>query len=146
MKQAELARVSEFLQTTRNGQVTLAKMLRRPDVGWETLVERWPQLEAVSADVADQVTCDAKYAGYIARQQVDIARQKRLAARRIPADLDFDSVSHLRAEARQKLARIQPADLGQASRISGVTPADLAVLMVHLEGRSRAGQVSQRPG
>ena len=85
--------------------------------------------------MARQVTYDAKYAGYVARQQIQIARQERLAARRIPADFDFQAVEHLRAEAREKFARIRPVDLAQASRISGITPADLAVLMVRMEGR-----------
>ena len=93
----------------------------------------------MSPEAATQVTYDAKYAGYIARQQIDIARQQRLAARRIPADLDYQAVPHLRAEAREKLARVGPADLAQAARISGITPADLSVLMVHLEGGRRSG-------
>ena len=79
------------------------------------------------------MTYDAKYAGYVARQEVDIARQQRLAARRIPGNFDFDRVAHLRAKAREKLARLRPVDLSQASRIRGITPADLAVLMVHLK-------------
>jgi len=134
-KQAEITRVSKLLEATRCGQVTLARLLRRPEVTWEELAGYLPQLAAVPREVAEQVTRDAKYAGYVARQQIDIDRQRRLAARRIPADLDFGSVDHLRAEAREKLARIGPTDLAQAGRISGITPADLAVLMVHLEGR-----------
>lgn len=133
-KQAEIARVGELLATNRRGQVTLAKLLRRPEVTWAEAVGWLPQLGAVSREVARQVVCDAKYFGYIARQQIDIARQKRLAARRIPGAFDFGSVGHLRAEAREKLSRIRPADLAQAGRISGITPADLAVLMIHLEG------------
>ena len=89
------------------------------------MVARLPELAAVSREVAVQVTYDAKYAGYVARQQIDIARQQRLAARRIPADFDYQTVPHLRAEAREKLARVRPADLAQAARISGITPADL---------------------
>ena len=80
------------------------------------------------------MTYDAKYEGYLARQQLDIERQARLAARKIPGSLDFAKVTHLRAEAREKFERVRPIDLAQAGRISGVTPADLAVLMVHLEG------------
>jgi len=133
-KQAEIARVGELLETNRRGQITLAKLLRRPEVTWAEAVGWLPQLGAVSREVARQVVCDAKYSGYIARQQIDIARQKRLAARRIPGDFDFRSVGHLRAEAREKLSRIHPGDLAQAGRISGITPADLAVLMIHLEG------------
>ncbi len=135
-KQAEIARVADLLETTRYGQFTLAKMLRRPEVTWTDMVERLPQLAAVSHEVARQVIRDAKYAGYIARQEIDIARQRRLAARRIPDGFDFRAVDHLRAEAREQFSRIRPADLAQAGRLSGITPADLAVLMVHLEGRA----------
>jgi tRNA uridine 5-carboxymethylaminomethyl modification enzyme len=134
-KQSQIARAEELLQTTHCGQITLAKMLRRPEVTWQEVARHVPELGEVSAEVAAQVANDAKYTGYIARQQIDIARQQRLAERRIPADFDFDAVGHLRAEAREKLARIRPVDMAQAGRISGITPADLAVLMVHLQGR-----------
>ena len=114
---------------------SLAKMLRQPEVTWDDVAARLPELAATPREVAVQVTYDAKYAGYIARQQIEIARQQRLAARRIPAALDYRSVPHLRAEAREKLARVGPADLAQAARISGITPADLTVLIVYLEGK-----------
>ena len=152
-KEASIALATRLLETTRCGPVSLAKMLRRPEVTWGEMTARLPALAAVSAEVAAQVTCDAKYAGYIARQQIDIARQQRLAARRIPANLDYLMVPHLRAEAREKFAQVCPADLAQAARISGITPADLSVLMVHLEGgrqkeeggRGRAGRFSDQP-
>ncbi len=132
-KQSEIARIAELLERTRSGQVTLAKLLRRPETTWRDIVKRLPGLGEVSRKVAEGVTWDAKYAGYIGRQEVEIARQRRLAARRLPPDMDFRLVRHLRAEAREQLARIRPRDLAQAGRISGITPADLAVLMVHLE-------------
>jgi tRNA uridine 5-carboxymethylaminomethyl modification enzyme len=134
-KEAEIARVAALLASTRQGQDTLAKRLRRPEVAWDEMVAALPELAAVGRDVADQVAYDAKYAGYIARQAVEIDRQERLARRRIPADLAYDAVPHLRAEAREKLARVGPLDFAQAARISGITPADLAVLLVHLEHR-----------
>ena len=134
-KQTQITDVAELLETTRCGQVTLAKLLRRPEVGWDTVVERLPQLADVPSEVVDQVLCDTKYAGYIARQQLDIERQKRMAAKRIPADFDFRTIDHLRAEAQEKLSRIRPVDLAQAGRVSGITPADLAVLLVHLQNR-----------
>ena len=74
-----------------------------------------------------------KYAGYIARDQVEIARQQRLAERRIPDSFDFAGVRHLRAEAREKLTRVRPLSLAQAGRISGITPADMALLALYLE-------------
>jgi len=134
-KEAEIERVTRLLETSRSGKDSLARLLRRPEVTWEDLVERLPQLEAVAPEVTRQLTHDAKYAGYIARQDLEIQRQRRLTERRIPGDLDFSAVDHLRAEAREKLTRIRPLNLAQAGRISGITPADLAVLMVHLEGR-----------
>jgi tRNA uridine 5-carboxymethylaminomethyl modification enzyme len=136
-KLAETGRVMELLEATRCDGVSLAQMLRRTEVSWNDLAGRLPALAAVAPEVARQITHDAKYSGYVARQQVDIDRQQRLAARRIPASLDFTTVAHLRAEAREKLSRIRPNDLSQAARISGITPSDLAVLMVHLEGKMR---------
>ncbi len=134
-KEAEIARVAHVLETTRAGEHTLARLLRRTETTWEDLVVLLPELASVSREVAQQITYDAKYAGYLVRQDVEIERQNRLSARRIPADLDFSKMAHLRAEAREKLLRFRPGDLAQAGRISGITPADLAVLAVHLEGR-----------
>ncbi len=132
-KETEIARVVRLLDTTHCESGPLVKLLRRPEVGWEEMVSRLPELAGVAAVVAAQVTYDAKYSGYVARQQVDVARQQRLAAHRIPAGLDYTAVPHLRAEAREKLARVGPADLAQAARISGITPADLTVLLIHLD-------------
>ena len=97
---------------------------------------------SIAPEVARQVTFDTKYAGYVARQEIDIARQERLASRRIPADFDFAAVVNLRAEAREKFAQVRPVDLAQASRISGITPADLAVLTIPLEGKGLRGEAS----
>ncbi len=138
IKEEAIAQTRQILETTRQGNAPLAKRLRRPGAGWGDVVRRLPQLEGVAAEVAEQVTCDVKYSGYIERQQREIARQRGLQQRRIPQGFDFQSVPQLRAEARQRLAEVQPVDLAQASRISGLTPADLAVLMVHLEARSRS--------
>jgi hypothetical protein len=87
----------------------------------------------VPAAVARQLTYDAKYSGYIARQDLEIQRQGRLARRRIPESFDFAKVQHLRAEALEKLQRVRPIDLAQAGRISGITPADLAVLLMYIK-------------
>jgi tRNA uridine 5-carboxymethylaminomethyl modification enzyme len=133
-KEAEIRRTTQLLQSTRSEQITLAAMLCRTEVTWEDLVERLPELAAVPRQTAQQIIYDAKYAGYIARQDLDIARQDRLAERRIPEGFDFSDVRHLRAEARERLARVHPTNLAQAGRISGITPADIALLLVHLEG------------
>ncbi len=132
-KESQIAQTLQLLTKTHIGDTDLEKMLRRPEIGWPDLVERLPSLAAVPADVAQQIEYDVKYAGYVARQEIDVARQQRLAEKRIPAGFDFGALIHLRTEAREKLCRIQPVSLGQASRISGITPADMAVLMVHLK-------------
>lgn len=134
-KEAEIERVQHLLESTLDGQDTLAKILRRTESTWADVCARLPELAVVTDEVAEQVTHDAKYAGYIARQLDDVARQQRLSQRRIPESFDYASISHLRAEAREKLIRVRPQTLAQAGRISGITPADLGLLMVHLEGR-----------
>jgi tRNA uridine 5-carboxymethylaminomethyl modification enzyme len=134
-KEAEIARIADLLQTTRVDQTPLDRILRRPETAWEDLFPHCPRLAAVLPDVAEQVTIDAKYAGYVARQSLDVDRQHRLAKRRIPESFDFAGLIHLRTEAREKLARVRPASIDQAGRISGITPADLALLMVYLDGR-----------
>lgn len=139
-KQSEIARVRQLLDTTRRGEVTLTRLLRRPETEWQQMVECVPELGGVPEEVAEQVVFDVKYSGYVERQQQQVERQRRLAGRTIPADLDYQRIAHLRAEARQKLSLVRPLSLDQASRISGITPADVALLMAHLEGRvSQAG-------
>ena len=118
--------------------VSLTKFLRRPEIAWADLLQRRPDLADVDSQVAWQVQCDIKYAGYIARQETEIGRQRRLAAKRIPADLDYASIGSLRAEAREKLSRVRPTSLDQASRISGITPADIGLLMTHLAAKPRS--------
>src|SRR5262249_52364145 len=117
---SELAR----LQNNRIGGVTLAEMLRRPDVTYKSLESSYNTL---SEDIITQVEIAIKYAGYISRQEADIGKLKSLEDKQIPAEFDFNTVPSLRNEARQKLNKIRPATLGQASRISGVSPADVAI-------------------
>jgi len=127
--ESELAR----LQTTRSGTETLAQLLRRPEVNYRDLPNPNPDL---SAEVVEQVEIITKYAGYIDRQQLEIEKFKTLEDKQIPAAFDYATVPSLRNEARQKLTKIRPATLGQASRISGVSPADISILTVWLK---RAG-------
>jgi tRNA uridine 5-carboxymethylaminomethyl modification enzyme len=115
--------------------VTFAKYLKRPEVTWEHLMARSPQLAGFPPEVTSQVVCDIKYEGYVARQGCEIERQKRLAMKTIPETLDYDRLTHLRAEAREKLSRIRPASFAQAGRISGITPADLALLTAYLDAK-----------
>ena len=136
-KKTEIERVRVYLETHHDASGSYLKRLRRPDTSWDEIAERLPELGEVPPDVAGQVTTDAKYSGYVARQEIEINRNLRLGARRIPDTMDYNDVPHLRIEAREKLAKIRPRDLAQAGRISGITPADLAVLLVYLESRNR---------
>ena len=134
-KCAEIARVARLIETTRSEGQSLAQRLRRPEVEWADLAAMLPELADVPEDVASQVAVDLKYAGYVSRQEAEVDRQRRLAAKRIPASFDYSRIVHLRAEAREKFSRIRPVDLSQASRVSGITPADIALVMIHLEGK-----------
>jgi tRNA uridine 5-carboxymethylaminomethyl modification enzyme len=134
LKLAQIEAAQYLLATTTCPEGTLEKLLRRPEIDWPAIVARQPALAKVPEDVADQVVYDIKYAGYVARQEVEVARQHRLAEKRIPSSFDFARVPNLRHEAREKLCRVRPESLAQAGRISGITPADLALLLVHLGG------------
>ncbi|HJQ81583.1 MAG TPA: tRNA uridine-5-carboxymethylaminomethyl(34) synthesis enzyme MnmG [Lacipirellulaceae bacterium] len=136
-KLAQIERVTALLDRTNIEGTPLSKYLRRPDATWADALARLPSLADVDPIVAGQVLCDLKYAGYVARQQLEIDRQARLSQKRIPEAFNYDGIVHLRAEAREKLSRIQPRNLSQASRVSGITPADIALLMVHLEGKGK---------
>ncbi len=136
-KQAAIQATLELLQTQRRQGRPLAYWLKRHDTTWGDL-QRWcPQLAQTPPDVALQVTCDIKYEGYLARQESQVHRQRRLLNMRIPRELDYSRIGQLRIEAREKLARVRPLNLDQASRISGITPADLAVLAVYLQSFQR---------
>ncbi len=132
-KEQEIERVCRLLDATRVGEVRLSRMLRRPEIGWPELVQRLPELQAVPAQVSEQILYDAKYSGYVDRQHQQVERQQRLASKAIPTNFDYQTIPHLRTEARQKLSQIRPLSLAQASRISGITPADVALILTHLD-------------
>ncbi len=115
--------------------VTLADLLRRPRVGYDALAPFDPARPALPRAVRESVEIRIKYDGYIRRQNRQVEEFARLESRKLPADLDYETVTGLRLESRQKLNRIRPENFGQASRISGVSPADIAALMVFLENR-----------
>ena len=129
--EAEIAR----LETTRQGTESLAQLLRRPEVTYNDIVSHNTSL---SDTIIQQVEIAIKYAGYIARQENEVAKFKSLEDKQIPEGFDYSTVPSLRTEARQKLLRIRPATLGQAARISGVSPADIGILMVWLKRGSAA--------
>ena len=111
----------------------LADLLRRPSITYDSLKGFDPRRPELSAPVREAVEIAVKYQGYIDRQLRQVAEMKKLEERPLPADLDYSSIGGLRLEARQKLSEIRPMNLGQASRVSGVSPADVAVLMVYLK-------------
>jgi tRNA uridine 5-carboxymethylaminomethyl modification enzyme len=135
-KRQTVADELERLHRTRVGSDTLAQMLRRPEICYHDLPGYDPNL---NQDVVEQVQIELKYQGYISRQETEIARFKTLEAKRIPDTFDYACVPSLRNEARLKLAEVRPATLGQAARISGISPSDLAILTVWLK-RSGQGQ------
>ena len=122
----------------------LGDLLKRPEYTYENLREMDPERPQLSEEVTEQVEIQLKYEGYITRQLHQIERFKSLEAKKLPADLPYESIQGLRIEAKQKLMAVRPVSMGQASRISGVSPADLNVLMVYLEQRRRTKATSQQ--
>lgn len=115
--------------------VTLADLIRRPELNYDCLAPIDSERPDLPAEVREQVNINIKYEGYIIRQKKQIEHFKKLEKKKIPDDIDYDEVNSLRLEARQKLKALSPVSIGQASRISGVSPADISVLLVYLEQR-----------
>ncbi len=134
-KDLGITELQNVLKVNRSDGDSLATWLRRTEVEWSEVCARFPALVEwdTRPDVVTQVVLEAKYSGYIERQSADVERFRRLENRRIPSTFDYTRVHQLRHEAREKLSRVCPASLGQASRISGITPADLAMLLLYLE-------------
>ncbi len=138
-KLQQIARAEAHLRSHRHDDTPMVKILRRNETTWNDIVALAPELADIAPDAARQVVYDTKYEGYIQRQQIDIERQSRLAEKTIPVDFNYQRLGQLRAEAREKLERIRPVSLSQASRISGITPADVALLLAHLHNGHREG-------
>jgi tRNA uridine 5-carboxymethylaminomethyl modification enzyme len=136
-KEKAIAAELDRLLRTRVGTELLAQMLRRPEVSYQDLPQRD---ELLDAEIVQQVEISLKYEGYILRQNDEISKFKNLETKQIPQNFDYSTVPSLRHEARQKFAQIRPLTLGQASRISGVSPADISILTVWLK-RSAASSV-----
>ena len=111
---------------------TLAELIRRPELSYDAIQSIDPARPKLSRDVEEQVNINVKYDGYIRRQLKQVEQFKKLEEKKIPADLDYEKVGSLRLEAKQKLELYRPVSIGQASRISGVSPADISVLLVYL--------------
>ena len=152
VKQAALASARELAAGLRLSPSVLAKrgiainqdgiprsaldLLAYPDIAWVRLVDLWPELSRIPDGIVEQLTIDARYEGYLARQRTDIAAYRRDEALELPADLDYAAIGSLSNEVRQKLQAHKPATLGQAGRISGVTPAALMALLKHVRRRA----------
>lgn len=133
------------LATTRVGGDTLFQKLRRPPTTWEELLDDAPALAAHGdKDVIEQVTIEAKYGGYIDRQAQQVERFRRLEHKPLPVDLDYRVIPQLRAEAREKFHRVRPRSLGQAGRISGINPTDVATLLVYLKQDKSPSRSAER--
>ena len=119
---------------------SMADLIRRPELGYEKLAPVDPERPELPSDIRESVEISIRYEGYIRRQKAQVEQFRRMENRRLPQDLDYASISALRMEARQKLAKARPLNLGQASRISGVSPADITALMIYLENHGRGGR------
>ena len=135
-KQGVLAETRRLLQTLKQDGLVLSHILKRQTVTWNDLPSPF---QAVDAEIASQIETEIKYEGYLKREEAHIERNRADEDRTIPDWIDFDSVPGLKAEARLKLKKIQPRTFGQAARISGINPTDVALLQVHTKrGRSAA--------
>ena len=119
---------------------TLAELIRRPELNYDVLAPIDPERPSLSKEVTDQVEINIKYEGYITRQLHQVEQFKKLESRKLPQDMDYSQIRGLRIEAQQKLNGIRPASVGQASRIAGVTPADISVLLIFMEQYRRGHQ------
>ena len=130
---AEVQSLLESLNSTllKSG-TTIAELIRRPELNYKVLAPIDKERPELPEDVCEQVEINIKYDGYIRRQMKQVEQFKKLENKRIPENIDYDSIQSLRLEAKQKLNQIRPVSIGQASRISGVSPADISVLLVYL--------------
>lgn len=131
-KEEQIAALEARLRTRRHEGDTLERWLKRTETSWEQVAAWAPDLAEFAPAVVEQVVLEAKYAGYVNRQTAQVERFHRLESRAIPASFDYQAVPQLRVEAKEKLTRIRPTSIGQASRISGISPADIAVLLIYL--------------
>lgn len=127
------ALLESFGSVPLNKGISLAELIRRPELNYECLAPIDKERPELPEDVIEQVNINIKYDGYIKRQIKQVEQFKKLESKKIPEDFDYDDVNSLRIEARQKLKTYQPVNIGQASRISGVSPADISVLLVYME-------------
>jgi tRNA uridine 5-carboxymethylaminomethyl modification enzyme len=133
-KEQAITALGDYLRSNRHDGDSLDTWLRRTETTWEQLTAMDPAIATLGspADARDQVILEAKYAGYITRQSAQIERFQRMEGKAIPPHFDYHAVPQLRMEAKEKFSKVRPTTLGQAGRISGINPADLAVLMLYV--------------
>ncbi|MGQ3684725.1 MAG: tRNA uridine-5-carboxymethylaminomethyl(34) synthesis enzyme MnmG [Candidatus Loosdrechtia sp.] len=140
-KERAIEKILDYMNKKMAGPDTLTKILSRPGVTFDQLSAMDKELDqkyiSISKEVKEQIEIEVKYKGYICRQQLQIERFKKMEDCKIPSWIDYHTISELRKEARQKLALVRPVSLGQASRISGVSPADVSILMIYLTRKMR---------
>jgi tRNA uridine 5-carboxymethylaminomethyl modification enzyme len=129
--------VNKFLEEYQSSPLTtgakLAELLRRTELKYEDLKQIDKKREELPKDVKEEVEIEIKYKGYIKLQQQQVEKFKKLERKLLPQEINYEEIKGLRLEARQKLNKIKPNSVGQASRISGVSPADISVLLIYLE-------------
>jgi len=149
-KLREIEKLRDYLTSTRQDSMSLWDLLRRPDneIADTLRTDAAVRTLGVSDEAIEAVIIDAKYEGYLTKQNRLAANLQTLEHKKIPQSVDFRTIPHLRAEAREKLSAFAPETLGQASRISGITPADITVIQVHLRkcGHDVSGQNSGEAG
>ncbi len=133
----QIERAEKFIRENRYHKNSLEEWLRRPEITWKDVIEMVPEAASLELSPAAirQIEIDAQYSGYIRRQEKEIERHSKIGSVKIPAHFDYHAIPQLRNEARDRLSKIQPATLGQAERVSGITPADLTVLLFYLDNR-----------
>ncbi|MFQ5713062.1 MAG: tRNA uridine-5-carboxymethylaminomethyl(34) synthesis enzyme MnmG [Candidatus Scalinduaceae bacterium] len=140
-KEKIISRMTEYLENKKSGADPLAKLLRRPDMNYNDLLKIDSNLKEQNIPplIQEQIEIEIKYKGYIDRQQKQIEKYKKMEELLLPSWFNYDDISGLRTEARQKLDKIRPISLGQALRVSGVSPADISILMVYLMSKGKRG-------
>ena len=140
-KEKIISRTIEYLENKKSGADPLAKLLRRPDMNYNDLLKIDSNLKEQNIPplIQEQIEIEIKYKGYIDRQQKQIEKYKKMEDLLLPSWFNYDDISGLRTEARQKLDKIRPISLGQALRVSGVSPADISILMVYLMSKGKRG-------
>jgi len=138
-KERAITEILTYMDKKTVGPDTLTKILSRPDRGFDSLlaIDDGLRQRHISNEIKEQVEIEVKYKGYIYRQQIQIEKFKKMEDYKIPQGIDYSKISELRKESRQKLSHIRPVSLGQASRISGVSPADISILMIYVTGKMK---------